>query len=511
MFKDATALYENCGSSRIRIHSVSNPALKELCTRAITLRRNADDLDISEQLLPWSSFIRRLLFAWNTTPLTFKINGITDVWKEYERLINLWDQRRDAFQEPVKSDLSKILHGIDEMSSCESSLHLAYSRLLNEHYDSAFVCQKYWGWGIDNEKLSKLSGISGITHPGAIESPSHKACFFGSPRIYDLKSQSFLWTAPRFEEVHFITYEHTGTSIPEWKNSSINFDTQTKPKCPWSQNVDSSRLIAADELDAAPLDIGEIGHIPHDIDELVKSLNHQDCDSSEDNEVSCVLLLSENNEVIPIRQQSDPDCLLLGSRLKIDRKDADEIIPGDIILIRSSSGDTLKEVEMSQKSDEWNEALRQHKEWKDSLSKVIDLGLVSEVKNAVGQTANNIRNWAKPQNHGPENKQTFIALTSYLGMHKEVDSMWRTIQALRGYGHSHGTDASESLRTTFLNLDTNDQKELEAKGMLVKYLHDDHDAAAMTAIRISDVLSYSAKIRPSLVNRMLTIENIPWL
>jgi hypothetical protein len=511
MLKDATALYENCESSRIRIHSVSNSALKELCSKAIALRRIADDLDISEQLLPWTSFIRRLLFAWNTTPLTFEISGITDLQKEYLRLTALWDQRRDTFQEPVKSELSKILRGVDEMSSCESSLHLAYSRLLNEHYDSAFVCQKYWGWGIDNEKLSKLSGVSGIKHPGEIGSPSSKACFFGSPRIYDLKSQSFLWTAPRFKEVHFLTYEHTGISIPGWKNSSINFDTQTKRKCPWSQNVESSRLIAGDDEDVTPLDIGEIGHFATDIDQLVKSLNNQEGVSSDENEISCILLLTECEKILPLRQQSNPDCLSLSPRLRIEHKDAEEIIPGDIILIRSSSGDTLKEVEESQKSDEWNKALLLHKKWKDALSKLIDLGLISEVIQAVDQTPNNIRNWSKPQHHGPENKDTFVALINHLEMDDEAEFMWRTIQALRGYGYSHGTDSSEALKSTFLKLDARDRKELESNGTIMKFLHDDHEAASMAAIIIKEVISYSAKIRPSLINRQLTPDKKLWL
>jgi len=511
MLKDTTALYENCESSRIIIHSVSNPALKKLCSRAITLKRTAEDLEIVEQLLPWISFIRRLLFAWNTTPLPFDLSRSIDLESEYEKLTNLWDQKKSFIQEPASSQVSDLLYRIGEISSSESSLQQAYSKLQYEPFENPFVCQKYWGWGIDNLRLGKISGISGIKHPGQIESPSRKACFFGSPRIYDLKSQSFLWTAPRFEEVHFLTYEHTGIKIPRWTHNSINFANEKKSECPWPQKVESNNLISAEDVDEEPLDIGAIESFPHDIDELVKSLNHQDCDSAEDNEVSCVLLLSENHEVIPIRQQSAPDCLLLGSRLKIDRKDADEIIPGDIILIRSSSGDTLKEVEMTQKSDEWNEALHQHKEWKDALAKVIDLGLVSEVRNAVDQTANNIRNWAKPQNHGPESKQTFIELMNYLRMGEEAESMWRTIQALRGYGHSHGTDASESLRATFLNLDNHDQKELEAKGMLVKYLHDDHEAASMTAIIVKEVISYSAKIRPSLINRQLTPDKSLWL
>jgi len=511
MLKNTTALYKNCESSRIIIHSVSNPALKKLCSRAITLKRTAEDLEIVEQLLPWISFIRRLLFAWNTTPLPFDLSKSVDLESEYEKLTNLWEQKKSFIQEPAGSQVSDLLLKIGEISSSDSSLQQAYSKLQYDPFENPFVCQKYWGWGIDNLRLGEICGIPGIKHSGQIESPSSKACFFGSPRIYDLKSQSFIWTAPRFEEVHFLAYEHVGIIIPRWTHNSINFANEENCECPWPQNVESNNLICAEDVDEEPLDIGVIEYFPHDIDELVKSLNHQDCESSEGHEVSCVLLLSENHEVIPIRQQSDPDCLLLGSRLKIDRKDADEILPGDIILIRSSSGETLKEVEMTQKSDEWNDALRQHKGWKDALSSVLNLGLVSEVRGAVGQTANNIRNWAKPQHHGPESKQTFIELMNYLGIGEEIESAWRTIQALRGYGHSLGTDTSESLRATFLNLDNNDQKELKAKGMIVKYLHGDHDAASMTAIIVKEVISYSAKMRPSLINRQLTSDKSLWL
>jgi len=47
--------------------------------------------------------------------------------------------------------------------------------------------------------------------------------------------------------------------------------------------------------------------------------------------------------------------------------------------------------------------------------------------------------------------------------------------------------------------------------MLVKYLHDDHEAASMTAIIVKEVISYSAKIRPSLINRQLTPDKSLWL
>lgn len=511
MLKDTTVLYKNCESSRIIIHSVSNPALRKISSRTITLKRTAESLEIVERLLPWTSFIRRLLFAWNTTPLPLDISKSVDLANEYDKLSSDWDEKKAFIQEPARSLVSDLLIGITEMPSSESTLQRAYSKLQNVEFENTFVCQKYWGWGIDNVSLGKVSGISGIKHPGQIESPSQKACFFGSPRIYDLKSKSFIWTAPRFEEVHFLTYEHTGTKLPHWAQNSINFSRDNKAGCPWPNKVETNILITAGDADKESLDIGEIEHFPNDIDELVKSLNNQDCDSSEGKEVSCILLLSEHQEFIPIRQQSDPDCLLLGSRIKIEQKDADEILPGDIILIRSSSGDTLKEVELSQKNDEWSEALRLHKEWKDALTRVIDLGLVSEVREVVGQTPNNIRNWAKSQNHGPESKQTFVALMNYLEMDKEADSMWRTIQALRGYGHSHGNDASNSLKTLFINMNKNDQKELERKGMLVKYLHDDHDAASMKAIVVKEVVSYSAKIRPSLINRQLTPDKSLWL
>lgn len=409
--------------------------------------------------------------------------------------------------------MDEILDEINDIRYPEISLRRAHSKLSHLKFDETYVCQKNWGWGIENNQLAESSGIGRLTHITAGASLGQRACFFGSPRLYALKGQSGIWTAPRFNEIHFIIHDYTGLSIPSWKSDSIAFEDKSKNNSPWNYQTINNELITAPTLLSMKeeLDSNEFGTDELLISDFIKSLNRQSGSESNEDEVFCVLLLTETEKVIPIRQHSKPDCLILGSRITLEVKEAEEMTSGDMILIRSSSGITLTELEHSKMDDEWKTALSLHREWKEALLQLIDTGLISEIKESVKQTAQSIRNWSKPENHGPEKKETFVALMDYLGLNKDTEQGWKTIQALRGIGHSIGTDATATLRSDFLNLDTSELRKLSKNGLLTKYLDGDSEAAAMTAIRISDVLTYSAKIRPSLINHILTPDNIPWL
>lgn len=513
MLTDVTTLYENCDSSQIILHSISNPELNQLSQKHYTLRKKAFELETAQTVLPWTSFIRKLLFAWSYSPLPLNILSISEIKEEYDEICEQWKKRKGDVQESIRSIISEILDEILRLSTSEASLSRGHSKIAHLNFDKAYVCQKHWGWGIDNDRLSHLCGIKNITLFNTSDPFTERACFFGSPQAYDFKGQSGIWTAPRFKEIHFIIFEHTGNSIPRWKKDSINFNSDATSCIPWNYQVTSNVLIAApstetpeSQLDHTELVTDELG-----IKELINNLHSQHYSGSNEDEVFCILLLAETGDVIPIRQHSKPDCLILGSRIALEVKEAEEITSGDIILIRSSSGITLTELEYSKKDDEWKTALSLHREWKEALLQIIDTGLISEIKESVKQTAQSIRNWSKPENHGPEKKETFVALMDYLGLNKDTDQMWKIIQALRGIGHSIGTDATEALKANFSNLDSSEKRRLSKDGILKKHLDGDSEAAAMTAIRISDVLTYSAKIRPSLVNHILTLSKVSWL
>lgn len=508
MLSNVTRLYENCGATQITLHSISNPNLNRIASQYRALRKNAFELENEEALLPWVTFIRKLLFAWSYSPLALKIKDIDAIESDYDQLTELWKQRKNNFQESIRIKMDDILDGINDIRYPEISLRRAHSKLSDLKFDKTYVCQKNWGWGIDNDQLSVSAGIRRLTHVSASADLGQRACFFGSPRLYALKGLSGIWTAPRFKEIHFIIHDYTGLNIPSWKSDSINFENQSKSNSPWNCQIINNELITAPTLIPIKEEL-ETDELV--ISDFIKNLNRQSGSGSDEDEVFCVLLLSETEKVIPIRQQSKPDCLILGAEITYKSTEAEEISSGDIILIRSSSGNTLKEIESNEHSAEWDIALSLHNEWKELLLQLIDTGLISEIKESVNQTPQSIRNWSKPENHGPERKETFIALMAYLGFNKDAEQRWKTIQALRGIGHSIGTDATETLKNNFLNLDTSEQRRLSKDGILKKYLGGDSEAAAMTAIRISDVLTYSAKIRPSLINQVLTPSNIPWL
>ena len=513
MLNDVTTLYENCGSTQITLHSISNPELKRISQKYSNLRQEAINLENSESLLPWTAFIRRLLFAWSYSPLSFEISTIKAIQSDYDRVSSDWILKKENFQESIKIGVDEILEGIQHITSSNISLSRGHSELTDLYFDEIYVCQKHWGWGIDNDRLSDLSRIEKLTHaaPGGIL--AERACFFGSPRIYALKGLSGIWTAPRFKEIHFIIHDYTGLKIPGWKSNSIKFDLPSNSNSPWDNRTTNEILIPApnpqetvDQLDHDELFTNKSG-----TDALINNLNNQHDPQPNENEVFCVLLLTENGKVIPIRQNSKPDCLILESRITYKSVEAEELSSGDIILIRSSSVHTLREVESSQHDKTWEEALSLHWEWKEALSKITEVGLVSEVKKAVNHTAQNIRNWATPENHGPDRKETFVALMNHLKLNKDTDKKWKTIQALRARGHSIGADATETLKANFLKLDSSEKTTLARDGELKKHLNGDSEAASMTAIRISEVLTYSAKIRPSLINHILISDNIPWL
>jgi hypothetical protein len=510
MLTDVTTLYGNCDSSQIILHTISNPELRQLSQKYYTLRKQAFELEITETVLPWTSFMRKLLFAWSYSPLPFDIQSICEIKEEYDRIAELWQLRKDNFQEAIKSSISEILDDILKLSTSQISLSRGYSKIAYLNFDKAFVCQKHWGWGIDNDRLSNLCGIRNISQSNTNGPPSEIACFFGSPQTYDFKGQSGIWTAPRFKEIHFIIFDHTGNQIPKWKNDSIDFNSDATNRSPWNCQVTSNILNAAPTpeipLDNTEPEVYELG-----IKELIESLNRQHYSGSNEDEVFCVLLLSENENVIPIRQHSKPECLILGSKCTLEVKEAEDITSGDVILIRSSGGNTLKEIESRNPDKELTTALSLHRKWKEALLQRIDTGLITEIRESVDQTPQSIRNWSKPENHGPDKKETFVALMNYLDLNSDTDFKWKTIQGLRGIGHSYGTDASEQLKAEFAKLDSSETRRLSKEGTLTKYLNGDSEAAAMTAIRISDVLSYSAKIRPTLINHILTLDNIPWL
>ena len=514
MLSKVTTLYENCDSTKITLHSISNPELNRISQKYFILRKLAFELENIEALLTWTSFIRKLLFAWSYSPLSFDISSTNEIQSEYEKISELWRQRKDSFQSSIQSSIDELLDGLHGLSSPEASLNYGYSKISHLHFDQIYVCQKHWGWGIDNNKLADSSGIKRLTQSTNAGAPSERACFFGSPRIYALKGLSGIWTAPRFKEIHFIIHDHTGLQIPGWKTDSINFDGNTNTSSPWNNQVTTNILISApfsENPDDSAVDKTDLEYNGLGIKELIDNLNSQHYSGSSEDEVFCVLLLTEDGKVIPIRQHSKPDCLILASKITLEAKEAEDITSGDVILIRSSGGNTLKELESRKHDDEWESALSLHREWKDALLQLIDTGLISEIKESVNQTPQSIRNWSNPENHGPDKKETFIALMEHLGLNSDTNRKWETIQALREIGHSIGTDATETLKADFLDLNSSEQRKLSKDGTLTKYLDGDSEAAAMTAIRISDVLSYSAKIRPALINHILTPDNIPWL
>ena len=117
MLKNVTTLYDNCNSSQIILHSISNPELNQLTQKYYTLRKQAFELEITEDIILWTSFIRKLLFAWSYSPLSFEVSSIGEIKFEYDRIGELWQHRKDNFQESIKTGIDEILTAIHCLSA----------------------------------------------------------------------------------------------------------------------------------------------------------------------------------------------------------------------------------------------------------------------------------------------------------------------------------------------------------------------------------------------------------
>lgn len=512
MIQDITKLYHNCSSTKIILHTIDTPELARSSNIFQRLRKDTHELEITDALLPWITFFKRLLFAWSYSPLPLNLTSIKEVGDEYLRLTDLWAIRRENFQAGIVSAIDELNLLINEAGEAKASLSAGFQKIADKNFDTVYVCQKHWGWGIDNARLAQLTSIKGIKHVDASIEAKPRACFFGSPWIYSLKGYSGIWTAPQYEEIHFLIPTHTSTEIPNWKSDSIRPHSGTQNNPPWSIENHTNVLMPALGIASKNEEENAFEHHLSDslLEDLIDNLNSKnELGSPTEDEIHCVLLSTESGKVIPIRQHSRPDTLALGKCHTIEPKDPEEIVSGDIILLRTASGVTVKEIDTTENTA-WELALELHNKWKEALTQLIDIGLMSEIKEAVGQTAQSIRNWSKQEHHGPENRETFTALMQHLGMGEHAEAGWSTIRNLRGLGHKIGTEATEALKNDFLKLKDNELRLLHKKGRLTKYLNEDFESASMDAVIIDQVISYSAKIRVSLVNQILTPDTVPW-
>ena len=487
---DQTTIIFSCQSeTKVKVHSISSPNLQIFNRNVSQFFKTLGEDGQDDYWSPIVREIKRFRFDLSAAPLSQK--EITTKGEALHKLLRSKVAQSKLVYSPEQSEMLSQLAGqanqlanIREQSLLDSLIQLVNTKGKDEA--AIAICEPRLISEVE-EAIRVTQNLYGIEIVSPVNLREAK-CFsrliiFGSPLWFP----EFVFSSPRAKEIHVIKHKWISG---KWEPELVLLS-------PYKFTGSRNRGLTIDD---EPADLGELileDFLPSiDIKEIQDKATEQliNLVNDEDEIVIARLFLLENDWAVFLEadDSSSVDVIDLDEEVtkRVRRVQVREIQPGIYILLRTEGGGNYIVPVADRLMGKFKEMARsEQKKWKVLLrEQVKDKGekeVISELRRLGSSraTEGNLAHWISLRGIKTEHFEDFRAIMRLIGLEKEAQKLWETMNEIRK-AHSR---AGFKIREMLLDqVNKCDLEKLRRHGIMEFELVD-QGAGSLSAFRVKEV------------------------
>lgn len=493
---EANTVFMCQAETKLKVHSISSPNFK-IFSRNVSLLLNSLGEDGQDEV--WAPIIRelkRFRFDLSAAPLSQKV--VTHKAEALHKILRSKIAQIKLAYGPAQSEMLSVLAqqaqqlaNIHEQSLLDTLIHLVNIRGKDE--TTIVICEPRLILEVEEafRETANLYGIEIVSPANLREVKCYSRLFvFGAPRWFP----EFVFSSPRAKEIHII--KHNWIS-GKWQPEAVLLSPH---KFAGSRN---GRLTIEDE----PTELGELileDFIPSiDIKKIQDKATEQliNLVNDDDEIVIARLFLLENDWAVFLEtdDNSSVDIIDLDEEVtkRVRRTKVREILPGMYILLRTEGGGDYIVPVADRLMGKFKEKARsEQKRWKVLLrEQVKEKGEKEVLRELRGlgssrATEGNLAHWTSLRGIKTEHYEDFRAIMRLIGLEKEAQKLWETMNEIRK-AHSR---AGFKIRGMLLDkVNKCDLEKLRRDGIMEFELAD-QGAGSLSAFRVKEVSKETTEV-----------------
>ncbi len=352
---------------------------------------------------------------------------------------------------------------------------------------------------------SKQLELDVLTPPGVLtRRPYDRMILVGSTYWYANNNASWLLTAPRASSIDVISYDWVRDPGPPQAQVFANSVMGRSPvRAAWSAPAEAS----ADNDLLPQIDWQAISD---------SFLSRNGSWTPAEAVDARLLLLADNHAAfVTASQEAIANVFLPGEAEgeRIGTVDADELVPGMYILLRSEGGgDYIVTIADRILADGAEPLRKMQRAWKSLLREAIERDGIDAVMSGLttlgSQRANrqNVRNWAAPRSLRTDREEDFTAIMRYVGLGDAQPAYWAAMHKLAEAHRKAGLYIRSLLNA---QAGAADPAVLEETGRL-DFTIPEQDGGTLTAFRVEEIAAEEYTVPATRLGEPFALEDDAW-